>query len=74
MRGHPAVRRFGGAAIAAWSALLVSCASQRVVDRFSEVRTGMTREEVIAILGEPSPRWTLSVRLDALDGERLQWG
>jgi hypothetical protein len=54
--------------------LLASCASQRVVDRFSEITPGMGRDEVIAILGEPSSRWTLSRELDGMPGERLQWG
>jgi len=69
-----AALRFGRAALAVWCALLAACASQRVVDRFGEIQTGMTREEVIAILGEPSSRWTLSFKVDAVDGERLQWG
>jgi|GEM_PF-4455581 len=73
-RGQSAALRFGCAAIAAWCALLVACASQRVVDRFGEIQTGMTREEVIAILGEPSSRWMLSDKVDAVDGERMQWG
>ncbi|MEY5033130.1 MAG: hypothetical protein RL354_2161 [Planctomycetota bacterium] len=73
-RCHLAALRFGRAALAVWCALLAACASQRVVDRFGEIQTGMTREEVIAILGEPSSRWTLSVKVDAVDGERLQWG
>jgi hypothetical protein len=54
--------------------LPAGCASQRVVDRFGEIRTGMTRDEVVAILGEPSSRWPLSQASDGLDGERLQWG
>ena len=54
--------------------LLASCASQRVVDRFAEITPGMGRDEVIAILGEPSSRWTLSQKLDGVAGERLQWG
>lgn len=54
--------------------LLASCASQRVVDRFAEITPGMGRDEVIAILGEPSSRWTLSHKFDGIDGERLQWG
>ena len=60
--------------IACLALLPVSCASQRVVDHFGEVRSGMTRDEVVAILGEPSSQWTLSQKLDGMDGERLQWG
>lgn len=54
--------------------LLAACASQRVVDRFGEIQTGMTRDEVVAILGEPSSHWFLDHDSDGLDGERLQWG
>jgi hypothetical protein len=54
--------------------LPAGCASQRVVDRFGEIRTGMTRDEVVAILGEPSSRWLFSQASDGMDGERLQWG
>lgn len=60
--------------IAGLALLLAACASQRVVDRFSEVQTGMTRDEVVAILGEPSSHWPLNPKSDGLDGERLQWG
>ena len=42
------------------ASLLAACASQRVVDRFGEVQRGMTRDEVVAILGEPSSRWPLN--------------
>ncbi len=51
-----------------------ACASQQVVDRFGAVTVGMTKDEVIALLGQPSSRWTLSQKLDGLAGERLQWG
>lgn len=54
--------------------LLTACASQQVVDRFDSVTVGMTKDEVVAILGKPSSRWTLSPKLDGLSGERLQWG
>ena len=53
---------------------LAACASQRVVDRFGEVQPGMTRDEVVALLGEPSSRWPLDQRSDGMTGERLQWG
>jgi len=53
---------------------LVSCASPQVVDRFAEVTPGMTRDEVVAMLGEPSSRWPLDAARDGLVGERLQWG
>jgi hypothetical protein len=54
--------------------LLASCASGRVVDRFPQVQPGMSRDEVVALLGEPSSRWTLDETRDGVSGERLQWG
>ena len=54
--------------------VLASCASQEVVDRFDRVTPGMTRDEVIAMLGKPSSTWPLSAVRDGIDGERLQWG
>jgi hypothetical protein len=53
---------------------LAACASQEVVDRFDRVTPGMTRDEVIAMLGKPSSTWPLSAARDGIDGERLQWG
>lgn len=54
--------------------VLASCASERVVERFPQVQPGMSREEVVALLGEPSSRWELNVTRDGFAGERLQWG
>jgi hypothetical protein len=54
--------------------LLPGCASQRVVDRFRDVSVGMTRDEVVALLGEPSSKWPLNPKFDGMTGERLQWG
>ena len=54
--------------------LLTACASQQVVDRFDSVTVGMTKDEVVALLGQPSSHWTLSQKLDGMTGERLQWG
>jgi hypothetical protein len=34
----------------------------------------MSKDEVVALLGAPSSRWTLVEKRDGLDGERLQWG
>lgn len=62
------------AALASLVVLLASCASGRVVDRFPQVQPGMTRDEVVALLGEPSSRWTLDTVRDGVAGERLQWG
>ena len=62
------------AAFLSLAMLLTACASQQVVDRFDTVTVGMTKDEVVALLGEPSSRWTLSQKLDGMTGERLQWG
>jgi hypothetical protein len=56
------------------SILLASCASQEVVDRFDRVEPGMTRDEVISMLGKPSSGRLLTAARDGVDGERLQWG
>ena len=53
---------------------LLSCASQQVVDGFAQVKPGMTKDEVIEILGQPSSTWALSTKLDGVQGTRLQWG
>jgi hypothetical protein len=60
--------------VAAACALVAACAPARVADGFGRVAPGMARDEVIAILGEPSSRWALVEARDGLDGERLQWG
>lgn len=54
--------------------LVTGCASQQVVDRFARVQPGMTRDEVVSLLGEPSSRWNLDRASHGLDGEWLQWG
>lgn len=54
--------------------LLHACASRQVVDRFEAIEPGMAREEVVALLGEPSSRWPLNQLDDGMVGERLQWG
>ena len=60
--------------IAGLALLPAACASQRVVDHFGEIEPGMTRDQVVAMLGEPSSHWTLSHKFDGMEGERLQWG
>jgi hypothetical protein len=62
------------AAFLSLAILLTACASQQVVDRFDSVTIGMTKDEVVALLGKPSSRWTLSQKSDGMVGERLQWG
>lgn len=62
--------------LAAFAALifLASCASQEVVDRFDRIQPGMTRDEVIGMLGKPSSGRILTAARDGFEGERLQWG
>ena len=62
------------AALLSAAFLLTACASQQVVDRFDTVTVGMTKDEVVALLGKPSSHWPLSQKLDGMTGERLQWG
>jgi hypothetical protein len=54
--------------------VLSACTPSRVADGFGRIEPGMTRDEVVSVLGEPSSRWTLVEARDGLDGERLQWG
>lgn len=72
-RDNPVMRLVTLAAVAA-SFILAACASQEVVERFDRVTPGMTRDEVVAMLGTPSSSWPLTIARDGLDGERLQWG
>ena len=65
--------RFAAAAMASLL-VLASCASQEVVERFDRVKPGMTKDEVVAMLGAPSSTWELIAKRDGVDGERLQWG
>ena len=54
--------------------VLTACASTEVVERFGRVKMGMTKDEVIDLLGAPSSKWPLVIASDGFDGERLQWG
>lgn len=67
-----ALGRFLATAIALL--VLVGCASQRVEEGFIRVEPGMTKDDVVALLGPPSSTWQLSHELDGLEGTRLQWG
>jgi hypothetical protein len=58
----------------ALSVFLTACASQQVVDGFARVEPGMTKDEVVSLLGKPSSTWPLSQKLDGMQGTRLQWG
>ena len=60
--------------IIALSVFLTACASQQVVDGFARVEPGMTKDEVVSLLGKPSSTWPLSQKLDGMQGTRLQWG
>jgi hypothetical protein len=60
--------------IACVASLLAACALERIVNRLGEVQLGMTRDEVVAILGESSSRWPLHQKFDGMQGESLQWG
>ncbi len=62
--------------------LLTSCASQLTYTKFSKVKEGMTEEEVIGILGEPTKVTGGSVDagtigmlmgLDNLSGTTMSW-
>jgi len=51
-----------------------ACASQRVEEGFVRVERGMSKDDVVALLGPPSSTWPLSHKLDGVAGTRLQWG
>jgi len=53
---------------------LFACASQRVEEGFARVEQGMSKDDVVALLGPPSSTWPLSHKLDGMAGTRLQWG
>lgn len=73
-RDNARMRHLPLALLAASISLLASCASQDVVERFDCVQPGMSRDEVVELLGEPSSSWTLTTARDGFEGERLQWG
>jgi hypothetical protein len=54
--------------------VLASCASQDVVDRFDRIKPGMSKDEVVEMLGKPSSGRLLTQARDGIEGERLQWG
>ena len=45
-----------------------------MTDGFARIEPGMTKDEVVAVLGPPSSTWALDQRHDGIEGTRLQWG
>lgn len=68
--------RLASAALAAvaFAAAPLGCASDQTVSRFGQIAPGMSKDEVIELLGKPSSRWPLEASRNGFDGERLQWG
>lgn len=64
------VRRIGAMVILA-SALLVGCGSKVTQENFDKIQTGMSREDVKAILGEPTESSGVSV--GAISGDSWVW-
>jgi hypothetical protein len=64
------VRRIGAMVILA-CALLVGCGSKITQENFDKIQTGMSREDVKAILGEPTESSGVSV--GAISGDSWVW-
>ncbi len=65
-----AVRRTGAAVLLA-SALLAGCGSKITQENFDKIQTGMSREDVKAILGEPTESSGVSV--GTISGDSWVW-
>ncbi len=65
-----AVRRAGAAVLLA-SALLAGCGSKITQENFDKIQTGMSREDVKAILGEPTESSGVSV--GTISGDSWVW-
>lgn len=65
----PALRRVALAFLVA--AGLAACVSKISPDNFARIQPGMTQQEVIAILGNPSE--TTSISLGSLSGTSTTW-
>jgi ATP-dependent DNA ligase len=65
-----AVRRIGTAVLLA-SALLAGCGSKITQENFDKIQTGMSREDVKAILGEPTESSGVSV--GTISGDSWVW-
>jgi hypothetical protein len=68
-RGRTAGRVCATALLA--SALLVGCGSKITQENFDKIQTGMSREDVKAILGEPTESSGVSV--GAISGDSWVW-
>lgn len=53
------------------SALLGACNSSVTAEKFDRIQTGMTRAEVVAVLGEPNE--TAAAGFGELSGEAATW-
>lgn len=65
-----AVRRIGTAVLLA-SALLAGCGSKITQENFDKIQTGMSREDVKAILGEPTE--SSGVSIGTISGDSWVW-
>jgi hypothetical protein len=65
-----AVRRIGTAVLLA-SALLAGCGSKITQENFDKIQTGMSREDVKAILGDPTE--SSGVSIGTISGDSWVW-
>lgn len=59
------------AALAFFSGVLIGCESNITAEKFDRIQTGMTRAEIVAILGEPDE--TTGLGFGELSGEAASW-
>ncbi len=64
------MRRIGATALLA-SALLVGCGSKITQENFDKIQAGMSREDVKAILGEPTE--SSGVSIGTISGDSWVW-
>ncbi len=65
----PAIKAFATTALMA--TLLSACGSRVTSENYDRIETGMTRAEVVAVLGEPDE--TASAGIGNLTGEAATW-
>lgn len=65
----PTIRALAVAVI--FCALLAACTSSVTAENFDRIQTGMTRAEVVAVLGEPDE--TASAAFGNMSGEAATW-